>query len=65
MSLRAFHLLFVALSVMLAAFVAAWAGGQYRLEHDVVYAISAAGSLVAGAGLAVYGARFQKKTRSL
>ena len=30
MSLRAFHLLFIALSVVLAAFCAAWAVGQYR-----------------------------------
>ena len=29
MSLRAFHLLFIALSVVLAAFFAAWAAGQY------------------------------------
>ena len=33
MSLRAFHLLFIALSVVLAAFFAAWAVGQYRADH--------------------------------
>ena len=65
MSLRAFHLLFIALSVMLAAFFAAWAGGQYRLEHEWVYAITAAGSIAACAGLVVYGAAFQRKTRNL
>jgi hypothetical protein len=64
-SLRGFHLLFIVLSVMLAAFFAAWAGGQYQLEHEVVYALTAAGSLAAGAGLAVYGAVFQRKTKSL
>ncbi len=34
MSLRAFHLFFIALSVVLAAFFAAWAGGQYRAGHQ-------------------------------
>jgi len=65
MSLRAFHLLFIGLSVILAAFFAAWAGGQYRLEHEAVYLVTVAGSLATGAGLAVYGARFQRKTRNL
>ena len=34
MSLRMFHLVFIALSVMLAAFFAAWAGAQYQAGHD-------------------------------
>ena len=43
MSLRAFHLLFISLSVILAAFSAAWAVGQYRLEHEPIYAVTTAG----------------------
>jgi hypothetical protein len=65
MGLRSFHLLFIVFSVLLAAFFAAWAGGQYQLEHETVYAVTATGSLIAGAGLTVYGARFQKKTKAL
>jgi ABC-type Mn2+/Zn2+ transport system permease subunit len=65
MNLRNFHLLFVGLSVVLTAFFAAWAAGQYRLEHDVSYAVAAAVSLAAGAGLAVYAAAFQRKTRRM
>jgi ABC-type Mn2+/Zn2+ transport system permease subunit len=65
MSLRAFHLLFIGLSVILAAFLAAWAGGQYRLEHETIYAVTAVASLAVGAGLAWYGAAFQRKTRNL
>jgi ABC-type Fe3+-siderophore transport system permease subunit len=65
MSLRAFHLLFIALSVVLSAFLAAWATGQYRLEHEVGYLIWAAAALAAGAALAVYGALFQRKTKNL
>jgi hypothetical protein len=64
-SLRAFHLLFIVCSVLLAAFFAAWAGGQYQLEHEGLYALAAAGSVAAGGGLAVYGAAFQRKTKSL
>ena len=65
MSLRAFHLLFIVCSVLLAAFFAAWAGGEYQLEHETVYAVTAAGSLAAAAGLVVYAAKFQRKTKSL
>lgn len=63
MSLRAFHLLFIGLSVVLAAFFAAWAVLQYRLVHEVVYALTAVVSAAASAGLVVYGAAFQRKTR--
>ena len=65
MGLRSFHLFFIALSVLLAAFVAAWATGQYRLEHEAIYAVWGAGAVTAGAGLVMYGAAFQRKTRNL
>jgi hypothetical protein len=65
MSLRAFHLLFIALSVVLAAFVAAWAVGQYRLRHEWVFGLTALGSLLAAGGLAWYGTAFQRRTRNL
>jgi hypothetical protein len=65
MSLRAFHLFFIALSVVLAAFTAAWAVNQYRVEPNAAYIMSGLVSLAAGAGLAVYGTRFQRKTRNL
>ena len=63
MSLRTFHLLFIAVSVILTAFFAAWAAGQYRVAHESSYVLAAAASLAAGAGLAVYGAAFQRKMR--
>ena len=65
MSLRAFHVLFIAVSVILAAFVAAWAGSQYRVEPQVSYVAAAVASLVLGVGMAVYGAAFLRKTRNL
>ena len=65
MSLRAFHLLFIGLSVVLAAFVAAWAAGQYRLEHEVQYLMTSIVALAASGSLAAYGAMFRRKTRNL
>jgi hypothetical protein len=65
MSLRAFHLFFIALSVVLTAFVAAWAVGQYRAVHDAGYVVAAVVSLASGVALALYGAAFQKKTKRL
>lgn len=65
MSLKAFHLLFIAMSVILAAFVAAWAMGQYRAVGDASYIATAVGSALVGAVLVVYGVKFQRKVRNL
>ena len=65
MSLRAFHLLFIALSIALCGFVAAWAMGQYRAGHDGGYAVTGVASIATAAGLAAYGRMFQRKTRNL
>ena len=65
MSLRTFHLVFISVSVMLAAFVAAWAGQQYRELHAVTYVVTAVAALATGAGLACYGAAFQRKMKRL
>jgi hypothetical protein len=65
MSLRAFHLLFIAMSVVLAAFFAAWASNQYLVAGGAGYVLTALVSLLAGSALAVYGVKFQRKTRSM
>lgn len=65
MSLRAFHLLFIALSIALSAFFAAWASGQYRVVGGPGYLATAAIALGAGGGLAVYAVRFVRKTRNM
>jgi hypothetical protein len=65
MSLRAFHLLFIAISIVLAAFVAAWAMGQYRAVHEVGYLGAVAASLTAAGALAMYAAAFRRKTRGM
>jgi len=65
MSLRAFHLLFIALSIVLAAFLAAWAVGQYRAGHDAAYLGASVESLGGAAALSVYAVAFQRKTRGM
>ncbi len=65
MSLRLFHLFFIAMSIVLAAFSGAWALAQYRAAQDPVFAVTAAGAMLAAMALAVYGALFQRKTRKL
>jgi len=65
MSLRAFHLFFISLSAIMAAFCAAWSFSQFRVEHDAVYALGSLLSAMSVAGLAVYAAAFQRKTRNL
>jgi hypothetical protein len=65
MSLRMFHMVFIGVSVVLAAFVAAWAVQQYQAVQAIGYALTAALSLAAGGGLIAYGAAFQRKTRLL
>jgi phosphate/sulfate permease len=65
MSLKAFHLVFISVCVVLMAFVAAWASQQFMTGRAATYAVTAAGALAIGAGLAFYGAAFQRKTRRL
>jgi hypothetical protein len=65
MSLRAFHLFFIALSAVMAAFCTAWAFSQYRIDHELIYGAGAAASALSVAGLAMYGVAFQRKTRNL
>ena len=65
MSLRAFHLFFIAVSVVLAAFFAAWAAEQYSAGHEIIYVVVGVLSLASGLGLAIYAAKFQRKTKGL
>ncbi len=65
MSLRMFHMVFIGVTVVLAAFVAAWAVQQYQAVHALGYAMTAALSLAAGGALIAYGAAFHRKTRRL
>ena len=65
MSLRAFHLFFIGISVVLAAFFAAWAAAQYSAGHELIYVVVAVLSLASGLALAIYAVKFQRKTKGL
>ena len=65
MSLKAFHLFFIAVSVILSAFVTAWSVNQYQAAHNSAYAVGAALSIACGIALAVYGTAFQRKMKRL
>jgi steroid 5-alpha reductase family enzyme len=65
MSIRSFHLFFISLSVLLMAFMAAWATGQYRVEHDAVDVVWGLVAVCAGGLMIVYGTAFRRKTRNL
>ena len=65
MSLRAFHLFFISLSAVMAAFCSAWAFSQYRVDHQLIYVVGALASALSVGGLAAYGVAFQRKTRNL
>ncbi|MBN8248093.1 MAG: hypothetical protein J0L84_11680 [Verrucomicrobia bacterium] len=65
MSLKAFHVVFVAVSILLTLVVSSWSFGNYRdggSARDLAFGIA---SLLAGAGLAVYGRVFLKKFKNI
>jgi hypothetical protein len=65
MSLRSFHLLFIALSAILAAFFAVWSMQQYQVAHELSYLAASVLGLATAGALVFYGAVFQKKTRGM
>jgi hypothetical protein len=65
MSLKAFHIVFITASGLLAAFCAAWAVNKYRADPSGVYLAGAVLSVASVAALAVYATMFQRKTRNL
>jgi hypothetical protein len=64
-SLKAFHLFFIAMSVILTAFTAAWSVAQYRAVHDAQYLATCAVSAILGGALIVYGVKFQRRSARL
>lgn len=65
MSLKAFHIVFVSVSVLLMFVVAGWNFGNYRdsgTSMDLVWGIV---SLVAAAALLVYGKLFLRKFKNV
>ena len=65
MSLKAFHLVFVSLSVLLMLGLTVWCVGNYRRDGGALDLVCAALSLAVAAGLVVYGKFFLKKLKHI
>ena len=65
MSLKAFHLVFITASVLLAIGFAAWSLMAYAEERRGIDLVFGAGSALAGIGLIVYGRYFLKKLKHI
>lgn len=65
MSLKAFHVVFVSLALLLAAFVGWWAVGRWHAGDGGGWLAMAAGCVLAMVALAVYGVWFLKKTKGV
>lgn len=65
MSLKAFHIVFVTASVLLAFGLAAWAFVNYAEAHRPIDLAAGIGSTVAGLGLLAYGRYFLKKLKGI
>ncbi|MBI4550523.1 MAG: hypothetical protein HY714_06320 [Candidatus Omnitrophica bacterium] len=65
MSLRAFHILFIVISVFLAAGFGVWAVRHYQATRDALIFVLGAASLVGSVLLAVYLVWFISKTRKM
>lgn len=65
MSLKAFHIVFVTASVLLAFGIAAWAFVNYAEIRRTIDLAAGIGSTLAGVGLLVYGRYFLKKLKGI
>jgi hypothetical protein len=65
MSLRFFHILFIALSALMSLVVGIWAIDAYRSDGSATWMALAVLALAGGGLLVVYGTRFLQKTRKL
>ena len=66
MSLRAFHVVFVAASITLTLMVAMWGGVTWGSARGTGWHLAAAAASLLGAGLlSVYAVQFVRKTREI
>ncbi len=65
MSLKAFHIFFISLSVILTFGFAVWAFQSYNANGGIVMLLGSILSVVAGAGLIIYAIYFLKKLKNV
>jgi hypothetical protein len=65
MSLKAFHIVFIALSILLAFFCGAWLLNEYFSSHHIVFLIAGIFFILAGGGLICYGKSVLRKLKHI
>ena len=65
MSLKIFHLVFIALSIVMAAMVGGWGINRYMADGSPNGLALGLGFFVAGAALMVYGVKVLRKFREI
>ena len=66
MSLRGFHLVFIAASIVLSVMVALWGVGMYASDQGSWGHLAfSLGALLSGAGMAMYLVAFTRKARRI
>jgi DNA-binding transcriptional regulator of glucitol operon len=65
MSLKAFHIVFVAISTLLAFFFAGWLVNNYLQTKATVALVGAIASGLAGVGLILYGKSVLRKLKQI
>jgi glucose uptake protein GlcU len=65
MSLKAFHIVFVAMSILLAFFCGAWFLNEYASNRDGVFLVAGIVLLAAGGGLIWYAKSVLRKLKNI
>ena len=65
MSLKAFHIAFISVSMLLALGFGAWAIRDWQLHGDAVSLVCGIGSFFGAVGLVVYGRWFLRKLQGV
>ncbi len=65
MSLKAFHIVFVTVSIVLCLGFGVWGVREYRMEQDLSALVAGIASLLACVVLAVYGRWFLRKLKGV
>lgn len=65
MSLKAFHIVFVTVCVILALGFGGWAIQQWTQRHELASLIAGIGSLLGAAAMVVYGRWFLRKLQGV
>lgn len=63
MSLKAFHIIFISLSILLAIGCGIWEFNNFAANRDGVHLLLGSGAIIAAGGLIIYAVRFMRKLK--